>query len=257
MGSLTTSDTRPIRLAILEADTPVPGARAKYGGYGGVFTHLFTRACAALDPPQPLESQLALSAHDIVNDLSSYPDPETLDAVLITGSKHNSFENHEWILRLVEYTKALLDGGRVRVIGVCFGHQIIGRAMGIEVGRSTLGWELSVTEMSLTEEGKKIFGKDTLRIQQMHRDVVFAHPPGTIPLAHTDRCATQGMYIPKRMIAVQGHPEFTEGIVTEILGMRHKDGIFNDEMYTDAMNRVGKDHDGVLIAQAFLRFLRE
>ncbi|KAI0132810.1 glutamine amidotransferase class-I [Xylariales sp. AK1849] len=249
--------TTPIRLAILEADTPVPGIRAKYGGYGGVFTHLFKRACDSLNPPQSLESQLDLSSHDIVNDLSSYPDPETLDAVLISGSKHNSFEHDEWIQRLVQYTKRLLEGGRVRVIGVCFGHQIVARAMGTEVGRSVRGWELSVVEMRLTEEGKKIFGKETLKIQQMHRDAVYSHPPGTIPLAHTDVCAVQGMYIPKKLIAVQGHPEFTEPMMREILNMRHDGGIIADGLFEDAMSRAANEQDGVAIAQAFLRFLRE
>lgn len=165
MGSEPTTAQRPLRLAILEADTPVPGVLKKYGTYGSVFAHLFRQACA----PDSLESQLTLSSHDVVNDLSSYPDPETLDAVLITGSKHSAFEDDEWILRLVAYTKRLLEqpsreGGRapVRVIGVCFGHQIVGRAMGAPVGRSDRGWELSVVNMALTDEGKRIFGGETL-----------------------------------------------------------------------------------------------
>ncbi|KAK6082651.1 GMP synthase [Seiridium cupressi] len=254
MGSQPTPP--PIRLAILECDTPVPAVQEKYnnGGYGAVFTDLFRRATA----PEPLESQLELSYHDVVNQYeTAYPDPESLDAVLISGSKHNSFESDEWILRLVQYTRRLLEAGRVRIIGVCFGHQIVARAMGTEVGRSVRGWELSVTEMQLTDQGKKIFGKDTLRIQQMHRDAVSAHPQGTIALAHTDVCAVQGFYIPKRVIAVQGHPEFTEFIVTRILHMRHEQKIFSDGLYEDAMSRAGKDHDGVLIAQAFLKFLHE
>lgn len=95
------------------------------------------------------------------------------------------------------------------------------------------------------------------RIQQMHRDAVYAHPEGTIPLAHTDVCAVQGFYIPGRVIAVQGHPEFTEFIVTQILNMRHEQKIFSDGLYEDAMSRAAKEHDGVLIAQAFLKFLNE
>jgi hypothetical protein len=91
----------------------------------------------------------------------------------------------------------------------------------------------------------------------MHRDSVFEYPPGTIPLAHTDICAVQGMYIPKRMISVQGHPEFTEDMVSAILKTRHDGGIIGDGLFEDAMNRVGDDHDGVAIAQAFMRFLRE
>jgi len=31
----------PLRIAILECDTPLPGTSSKYGGYGGVFTSLY------------------------------------------------------------------------------------------------------------------------------------------------------------------------------------------------------------------------
>jgi hypothetical protein len=39
--------------------------------------------------------------------------------------------------------------------------------------------------------------------------------------------------------------------------MRNEQGIFNDEQAKDALDRVGDKHDGVVIAQAFLRFLLE
>ena len=70
----------------------------------------------------------------------------------------NSFDNDPWILKLVEYTKQILNQDRVRVIGVCFGHQIVGRAMDAKVDRSDRGWELSVTDVKLTPKGKEIFG---------------------------------------------------------------------------------------------------
>ncbi|KAI1825936.1 putative class I glutamine amidotransferase [Xylaria intraflava] len=253
MGSQSTK--APIRLAILEADTPVPGIRATYRSYGGVFKHLFKRACASLPHPAPLESQLTLSAHDIVSDSTAYPDPESIDAILITGSKHNAFDNDEWIVRLVQFAKRCLDGGRIRVIGICFGHQIIGRALGAELGRNTLGWEISVVEHELTDEGKRILGMNKMSIHQMHRDIVFSFPPGVIQLARTDVCANQAMYIPGRMISVQGHPEFTEDMVREILETRKYGGILSDDIYQDGINRVANQQDGVAVAQAFLRFL--
>ncbi|KAK6828459.1 hypothetical protein PG987_011800 [Apiospora arundinis] len=206
-----TTQQRPLRLAILEADTPVPGVLAKYGKYGSVFAHLFRQACA----PDPLESQLTLSAHDVVNDLSSYPDPETLDAVLITGSKHSAFEDHEWILRLVAYTKRLLEQPAAR-----------------PDGRPRKSTTCTATSSTST-------------------------PRAPSPLAHTDVCATQAMYIPQRMIALQGHPEFTEDIMREILEVRHKGGILPDSVFEDAMSRAPDAHDGVAIARAFLKFLRE
>lgn len=154
----------PIRLAILETDHPLPKVDAAFNsaGYYGVFKSMFERAFA--DSPVPLSDILTLSRHTVVHsDISAYPSLEEIDAILITGSKHNAFDNDEWILTLVEYTrKALEQDRKVKVIGVCFGHQIVGRALGVHVDRSNNGWEISVTEMRLCEKGKELFGKDTL-----------------------------------------------------------------------------------------------
>jgi GMP synthase-like glutamine amidotransferase len=75
---------------------------------------------------------------------------------------YDSFSNESWTLKLVEYTKEVLMDGRVRAIGVCYGHQIIGRALGVPVGRSTSGWEVSVVAINLTELGKSVLRQDTL-----------------------------------------------------------------------------------------------
>jgi GMP synthase-like glutamine amidotransferase len=91
----------------------------------------------------------------------------------------------------------------------------------------------------------------------MHRDAVFEYPSGVEELAYTAGCEVQGMYIAKRLITVQGHPEFNEEIVRELLTARHKLGIFDDETFSDAMSRVDKYQDGVVVAQAFLKFLLE
>lgn len=149
----------PLRLAVLEADTPVPQANAHYGGYLGVFRHLFERAVA----PAPLDSVLTLSGHDVVrHPNSAYPPLDEVDALLVTGSKHNAFDDDPWITVLVEYVRKALLHDRVRVVGVCFGHQIVARAMGAPVGRGDRGWEVSVMETRLTEKGRELFGRETL-----------------------------------------------------------------------------------------------
>jgi GMP synthase-like glutamine amidotransferase len=150
----------PLRIAILECDTPLPGTVKNYGSYGGVFTALLRSAASSLSPPLP-ESDLVLSAYDVVKQIYP-PSLDDIDGILITGSRHNSFESDPWILKLVEYVKQILAQDRIRIVGVCFGHQVVGRALGAPVGRSSEGWELSVTDLSLTEAGKKIFGQDKL-----------------------------------------------------------------------------------------------
>lgn len=145
----------------------------------------------------------------------------------------------------------------MRVIGVCFGHQILGRALGAKVDRSPIGWEVSVCDVDLSEKGKELFKKDTLHIFQMHKDIVFDFPDGIEDLGSSPRCRVQGMYSKGRLISVQGHPEFTEPIVSEILEGRHAQGIFDDASFEEGMSRVGKQQDGVAIGTAFLRFLME
>lgn len=153
------STSNPIRLAILEADTPLPNTNTKYHGYRGVFTDLFRRAVA----PDPVERHLAITGYDVVNHPETYPDLDSIDAVLISGSKHSAYLDEPWILKLVEFAQAALaTDGRVKVVGVCFGHQIVGRALGTKVGVNEKGWEISVTDLKLSEKGKGLFGSDTL-----------------------------------------------------------------------------------------------
>ena len=75
---------------------------------------------------------------------------------------YDSFASSPWIVKLVEYVKQVLEQDRVRAIGVCFGHQIIARALGQRVDRGEAGWEVSVMPVELTELGKQLFKQDEL-----------------------------------------------------------------------------------------------
>ncbi|KAL9091179.1 MAG: hypothetical protein Q9159_001596 [Coniocarpon cinnabarinum] len=243
----------PLRIAILECDTPLPDVKKKYGGYGPIFKTLLEKGADALQRPDiSSKTGLETTYFDVVTK-QEYPNVDDIDAVLLTGSKHNSFDNDEWILKLVTFTEQLLKQNRVRVIGVCYGHQIVGRALQAPVGRSDKGWETSVALVKLTEKGQDLFGKDIM----MHQDVVYQYPPHVEHLGHSPRCDVQGMYKKNSLITVQGHPEFNEEIMRELLEARHSQGIFGDDVYKDGMKRVANHHDGVVVASAFLKFLLE
>lgn len=63
------------------------------------------------------------------------------------------------------------------------------------------------------------------------------------------------MYLPQKFITVQGHPEFTPDIVTELLERRREQGVFGEVIFEEGMGRVRGGHDGVVVAGAWLRFL--
>ncbi|EEH49393.1 uncharacterized protein PADG_05472 [Paracoccidioides brasiliensis Pb18] len=248
----------PLRIAVLECDVPLPNTKAKYGGYGGVFESLLLSGAKLLDQPDKFDpaTGLHISKWNVM-ERNEYPDLEDIDAVLLTGSKHNSYDDIPWINRLVEYIANILAQDRVRIIGVCFGHQIIGRALGLKVGRNEEGWEVAVHDVDLTEKGKELFGLSKLRLQQMHRDIVHSCPSNVTLLGSSPVCQVQGMYLPGRFISVQGHPEFTKDIVAEILDARKEMGVLPPGVYEGGMAAAGKEHDGVAVGKAFLEFLLE
>ena len=90
---------------------------------------------------------------------------------------------------------------------------------------------------------------------QMHRDVVCEYPPGVEPLGASAPCTVQGMYKDKKLITVQGHPEFDEEIERQILNKRNEMGILTDEVFKEALGRVANEQDGVIIAQGFLKLV--
>lgn len=77
----------PLRIAVLECDTPTPNTNAKYGGYRGVFESLLKSSARALEQPERLnpDTDLEITGWDIVNG-EEYPKLEEIDAVLLTGS---------------------------------------------------------------------------------------------------------------------------------------------------------------------------
>ena len=90
---------------------------------------------------------------------------------------------------------------------------------------------------------------------QMHRDIVYEYPPGVDDLGSSEPCKVQAMYKENELITVQGHPEFDAFMETEILQRRKAQGIFDDHFYEEAMQRINVQHDGVVVAQAFLKLL--
>ena len=89
----------------------------------------------------------------------------------------------------------------------------------------------------------------------MHRDIVCDYPAGVEQLGSSPSCKVQGMYIPKKLITVQGHPEFDWEMEKAILAKRHEQGIFDDEFLAEAEGRLGNEQDGVLVARGFLKLL--
>jgi GMP synthase-like glutamine amidotransferase len=117
------------------------------------------------------------------------------------------------------------------------------------------------TEIQLTEVGKKVFHKlskehdGTLRIMQMHQDIVPRVPEGAELLGSSPVCKVQGLYKKESYISLQGHPEFVPGIVDKILDVREQAGVFTDEQMKEYRKLAEKRQDGDAIARVLVDFL--
>jgi len=258
-----------LRLALLMCDEPAPHIKAVHGDYEQIFTQLLSSSLARTN--SGATHTFTLDAYDVVKDIKYPPDNVHYDGLLISGSRASAYENVEWINNLVTYVRRIVtDKPSMKVFGICFGHQIVARALGGSCVQNDGQWEIAVTTVQLTPLGKAIFGTDQLDIQQMHRDHVPTSPPNAHLLGSTDLTPNQGMVMfdpasaptPENLasdapnipltsihvLTVQGHPEFTPSIVSMTIDARA--GIFGEALTNDGRSRAagipGKHHpDGL------------
>ncbi|RKP08387.1 glutamine amidotransferas-like protein class-I [Thamnocephalis sphaerospora] len=247
---------RVLRVALLIADTPPPEVVAKYGDYNVLYTQLLQRALRLEELDQSV--QLETVPFDVVEAMAYPEQPETFDAILISGSAATAHEGVPWILRLVEYTRELPKRAPTcRLVGICFGHQIIARALGGQLQRNERGWELGWTKVTLNALGQQVLQteKPALHLQQVHRDHVTMLPPGFEVLASTVISPLQMMWKPGHIFAVQAHPEFVPGVVREIIAVRRKRGVFSDELADASLAKLDRENDSDWLGGWIARFM--
>lgn len=185
----------PSRILVLRAGQPAPALELQAGDYAAWFAE-------GLGPGAALHPVAAFSGEPL-------PDPRGFDAVLMTGSPLSvrTYDADAWQQRA---GRLLLDAAELGkpVLGVCFGHQLLARALGGEVQKNPRGREIGTISVQLTDAGRAhpLLGALEPTFNATHEDAVTRLPASATLLAENP-FGIQAFSVGPRILAVQFHPE--------------------------------------------------
>lgn len=177
-----------------------------------------------------------------------FPDsPEDADAWLLTGSKHGAYEDHQFIAPLEHLIRDIHASGR-RMLGICFGHQIIAQALGGKVEKYAGGWAVGRTEYDIPALGQ-------IHLNAWHQDQVTKLPEGAEVIGSNDFCANAALVYGDRILTIQPHPELSPTIIFDYLAARGDDPAYPQDMIAAALGENAKPTDDAQFAALMAAFL--
>lgn len=235
-----------MRLNILLCDT-FPGLLpANIPSYEWMFTSLFNKVCG----------DVTYKTYEVYNDQLPQTFSES-DIYLITGANVSAYDDIPWVQHLKDWVVEAAKK-RVKLAGICFGHQIIAEALGGKVKRASVGWGVGVREAKVVDEMLAAsFPNAKMRLLYNHHDQVVKLPKNATLVATSDFCVNEAFRIGRNIIAFQGHPEFSEQYESHLLTDFPDDGE-SQELKQQALLSMSKDEpQNALVANVVLKFLQE
>ena len=199
-----------MKICVLENDMVDSDMSSRYPGYGAMFQNLFQSVGCDWE---------FTHFKTCLNHFPTHYD--TFDAVLLTGSRADSFSDENWIVTLRQHVTNLIDLKKP-LLGICFGHQLIAKCMGAQVGRAPQGCGIGCMQYDWHHSHAPFISSNPDRISLLasHQDQVFALPSGAKLLASSPFCSVAAYTVDNHIFCVQAHPEFDTQYCTYLLEKR-------------------------------------
>jgi len=193
-----------MKLGILETGYPPGNLADEFGNYPQMFEQL-------LGPGFQVES------YDVQN--GQLPAPGEHGAYLITGSPAGVYDPLPWIDPLMRFIRS---ANGAKMIGVCFGHQVMAEALGGHVEKSDKGWGAGLHRYTVVRSEPWIDSSGTIAIPASHQDQVVVQPPSTEVVAASDFTPFASLaWTDRPAISFQFHPEFSPAFARALIEKRY------------------------------------
>jgi GMP synthase (glutamine-hydrolysing) len=227
-------------IVVLVTGDPVPRARARRGG----FAELIRQAAPAFGTRPWL-------AHD-VRELATLPDLFAAEAVIITGSALSVTDPLPWKEPVSAALRELVHA-EVPVLGICFGHQLLGHALGGRVGSNPRGREMGTVPLSVLVDDEVLGKRGSLLVNSTHVDSVVELPPGAAVLAETPQEPNAALRFGPSAWGVQFHPELDAEVMRDYFEARQATLLAEGFDLQSAERSLRDAPEAALIIERFLR----
>ncbi|WDR02296.1 type 1 glutamine amidotransferase [Devosia algicola] len=185
---------------------------------------------------------------------AALPDPVGLQAILITGSSAGVYDDYAWMAPLRQFIRSAYAAS-TKMVGICFGHQIMADALGGDVGLSERGWGLGRHTYSITNRPDFMAdAPEQVAIACSHQDQVKVPPKqAEIILASAFTPNAGLMYENGAALSFQAHPEFDDDFMLALAALRR--GQVPDQLVADAEASVTIPSDSGALADYIATFL--
>lgn len=226
-----------MKLAILETGVPPGSLATSFGDYPAMFGRL-------------LGDGFEIATFDV--QAGHFPEDRAAHhAYLITGSPAGVYDPLPWIEPLMDFIRSA-DGAKM--VGVCFGHQIMAEALGGHVEKSDKGWGAGLHQYSIVHREPWMDGEQSIAIPASHQDQVIVQPPNTAVVAESDFTPYAALaWSDRPAISFQFHPEFSPAYAKALIEARY-DRVSNPDA---AIASLDAPNDSVRVGTWIRRFLTE
>lgn len=194
-------------LCVVVCGDPVPRTIEQRGGFADLI-----RSAAGETWPGPWLDFDARSG-------ARAPDLDAVAALIVTGSASSVTSREPWILAAERYLAKAVERG-LPVLGICFGHQLLGQALGGLVKKNPCGREMGSVELDVLDHDPLLGSGPRLVVNMSHQDSVVELPPGARVLGRTSREPHAAVRFAETAWGLQFHPEFDGAVMTDYLDAR-------------------------------------